>query len=349
MCRKTVTIILILILSFNLTACSNDGNSGSIKRYEAQFSMLFDTITLIIGYTKGKDEFTEFAELIYDKLEEYHQLYDIYNDYEGINNIKTINDNAGIAPVKVDKKIIDLLVFAKEAYEKTDGMINIAFGSVLEIWHEYRTKAIEDPEEAELPPVDLLKAASEHTDIKNMIIDEAESTVYLKDPEMSLDVGAIAKGYSVERVAEYAMENGFDSGVISVGGNVRTIGYKGVDNKLWNIGVQNPEKGQPDLMIVNLTDLSLVTSGTYQRYYTYEGRIYHHIINRDTLFPAEYYDAVTIICKDSGTADALSTAVFNMTFEQGKAFIESIPDTEALWVFPNGDIEYSSNFEDLIK
>lgn len=345
--KKLIACIIMITLTLSLVACS--GNEKN--RYEAEFLLLFDTVTQIIGYSESEEKFTEYAELIYDNLEDYHQLYDIYNNYDGINNIKTINDNAGIAPVKVDKRIIDLLVFSKDAYQKTNGKVNIAYGAVLEIWHDYRTKGIEDFENAQLPPMDLLETAAQHTDINNMIIDEAESTVFLKDPDMSLDVGAIAKGYATEQVSIIAMENGFNSGLISVGGNVRAIGNKGDTDQLWNVGIQNPKEeiGQSNLFVAYLTDLSLVTSGSYERYYTVNGKNYHHIIDPETLFPSEYFTAVSIITNDSGMADALSTAVFNMPFEEGKEFIESIPETEALWVFNDGEIKYSSNFKDFIK
>lgn len=345
MIRKKFSAILIILIIFSLAACS--GNEK--KRYEAQFMFLFDTTSQIIGYSESKEKFSDHVQLIHDELEEYNKLFDIYNDYEGINNIKTINDNAGIAPVKVDQRIIELLDFSKDAYSKTDGKVNVAFGAVLKIWHDYRTVGTEDAEKAELPPVEYLIEANNHTDINDVIIDREASTVFLRDPEMSLDVGAIAKGYSVEQVSKTAVEHGFDSGLISVGGNVRTIGYKGDDKGLWNVGIQNPDRGQPDLYYVSLTDKSLVTSGNYIRYYTVDGKKYHHIINPETLFPTEYYDAVTIICRDSGVADALSTAVFNMPFEQGKELIESLPETEAVWIFPDGKTEYSSHFEDILN
>ena len=339
--------MILLILSLNMVAC----NSNEKKRYEAEFLLLFDTVTQIVSYSDSKEEFAEYAELIHDNLEEYHQLYDIYNDYDGINNIKTINDHDGIEPVKVDKRIIDLLVFSKDIYKKTNGKVNIAFGSVLKIWHDYRTEGVEDFENAAVPPIDQLEAAAKHTDIKSVIINEAESTVFLKDSEMRLDVGAIAKGYATEQVCKIAMENGFHSGLISVGGNVRAIGSKGDTDQLWNVGIQNPKEeiGQSDLHVVYLTDVSLVTSGIYQRYYMVNGKSYHHIIDPETLFPSEYYAAVTIITENSGMADALSTAVFNMPFEQGNDFIESLKDTEALWVFNDGEMKYSSNFKKLIK
>jgi len=331
----------------NMTAC------GAVKktRYEAEFLVLFDTITKIVAYTDSKEEFTKYSKLIYDNLKEYHQNYDIYKDYPGINNIKTINDNAGIKPVKVDKKIIDLLLFGKKWYKDTDGEMNVAFGAVLKIWHKYRTEGTEDEANAALPPMDKLQEASKHTDISKLIIDEANSTVFLEDPKMSLDVGAIGKGYAVEQVSQIAIKNGFTSGLISVGGNVRSIGNKGVDNALWNLGIQNPDKesDKPILQIVYLTDMSLVSSGDYERYYIVDGKRYHHIIDPTTLFPAVHFSEVTIICKDSGRADALSTAVFNMPFEKGLKFINDLPNTEALWVMKNGEIKYSENFKKFIK
>lgn len=336
-----------IILTINFTACSNP----KMTRYEAEFLVLFDTVTKIVAYTKSKEEFNKYSQLIYDNLKEYHELYDIYNNYDGINNIKTINDNAGIKPVKVDKKIIDLLLFAKDKYKNTSGKMNVAFGSVLKIWHDYRTEGIEDPENAKLPPRDKLEAAEKHTDINKVIIDEAASTVFLKDPEMRLDVGAVGKGYATEQVSQIAMKNGFISGLISVGGNVRSLGTKGEGKELWNIGIQNPNKDADKsvLQVAYLSNLSLVTSGDYERYYTVNGKNYHHIIDPETLFPSEYYKSVTIICGDSGFADVLSTAVFNMPFEQGLKYIDSLPDTEALWVLKNGEIKYSADFKKLIK
>jgi len=123
------------------------------QRFHAEFLNLFDTVTQIVGYAKNKEEFTQIATDIHDELEVYHELYDIYNDYDGVNNIKTINDNAGKNPVKVDQKIIDMLKMAEEAYDETDGKVNVAMGSVLSIWHDYRTKGIETPETAQVPPI----------------------------------------------------------------------------------------------------------------------------------------------------------------------------------------------------
>lgn len=348
--RKIIALFIVTALGISITGCK----SGGEKRYDASFLQLFDTVTQIVGYAESKDTFSGYCQEIYDCLKEYNQLYDIYNDYEGINNIKTINDNAGITPVEVDKKIIDLLLFSKEMYELTDGKVNVAFGAVLSLWHEHREAGLDDPANATLPDYEELTLLAQHTDINKLIIDEELSTVYLEDPEMSLDVGAIAKGYAVEKTALTMGKTGFKNGMISVGGNVRTIGNK-IDDKgertPWNVGVQNPdlESEQQTIHILDLADCSLVTSGIYERYYTVDGEVYHHIIDPETLMPAKYFVSVTIACQDSGLADALSTAIFNMPFEEGLELIESLDGVEAMWIPYDGPFKYSSGFQSLIK
>ncbi|MFW6149002.1 MAG: FAD:protein FMN transferase [Atribacterota bacterium] len=344
--HKIVKIFFVFALILTITACQIQEKN----RYEAQFLGLFDTVTQIVSYMDRKEEFSEEVNQIHDELEQYHKLYDIYTDYPGFVNIKAINDNAGKQPVMVDRRIIDLLLFAKEVYRKTNGKVNVALGSVLSIWHDYREKGTEDPENAKLPPMDLLKAAAQHSDINKVNINESASTVFLEDPDMSLDVGAIAKGFAVEQVSERAIRRGFTSGLISVGGNVKVIGAKKSSKEPWNVGIQNPASsdGESNLLVVNLSNQSLVTSGNYSRYYTVKGKEYHHIINPDTLYPAEYFTAITIICEDSGEADALSTAVYNMPLQDGLGLIESLPNTEAFWVLPNGEQKFSTGFQKLL-
>ena len=346
--RKKITAILLTAAITAAAGTVSGCGEKEIKlnRYDVQFLDLFDTVTSVVAYTEDEETFQAYAEEFYEELKTYHQLYDIYNDYEGIANLKTINDQAGKAPVKVDGKIIGMLKKAVEMDEKTNGYMNVAMGSVLSIWHQYRTAGINDPKAAELPPMAELSAAAKHMDISQVVIDEEASTVYLPDPDMSLDVGSIAKGYATERVCRKLEEKGLAHGLISVGGNVRAIGAKD-DGSLWKVGIQNPdlESSTRYLHTVGLKDMSLVTSGSYQRYYTVEGENYHHIIHPELLMPWNEYTSVSILCKDSGMADCLSTAVFNMDFEEGKELIESLDGVEALWMFENGEEACTSGFQ----
>jgi thiamine biosynthesis lipoprotein len=193
--------------------------------------------------------------------------------------------------------------------------------------------------------MERLREAALHTDINGMVIDEEACTVTLTDPDMRLDVGAIAKGYAVEMVARSLAERGISGYVINVGGNVRTVGTK-PEGEPWLVGIENPAEDaeNPYLAYLNLADRSLVTSGSYQRYYVVDGERYHHIIDPDTLMPALGYLSVSIVCESSADGDALSTALFCMTPEEGLALIESLPGIDAMWVMPDGTQEYSSGF-----
>jgi thiamine biosynthesis lipoprotein len=312
---------------------------------------LFDTASTVIAYDNSEEEFEEHFQQFYSKLQEYDQLFDIYNSYDGMNNLYTVNNQAKDGPVQVDSRIIDLLEYGKYVYELSDGKTNICFGSVLSIWHSYRQQGIDNPEDACLPDMAELSDASEHTSFDSLVIDKENSTVTFTDDQLQLDVGAIAKGYAVREVCKWAQENLWSSAAISIGGNVCTFGYKNDDGKtLWNIGIENPDTTADDyLENVKITDLSVVTSGDYQRYYTVDGERYCHIINPDTLMPSQYMSAVSVICDDSALGDALSTTLFNMPIDEGMEFVNNMDGVEAVWVDKDYNKFYSTGFENYIE
>ena len=349
-----------------LTACgstqkpASSGVSADAQRYSTIFYDAFDTVTQVIAYCDSEEEFTAQMDALHADLVEYNQLYDIYNDYDGVTNIKTINDNAGTAPVTVDDKILGMLELAQTMYDTTGGKLNIALGSVLNIWHNYREAALADDNDSnnQLPTQEELDAAAQHCDIANLIIDEDAKTVYLADPAMSLDVGSVGKGYAVEMVARAAEERGLASAILSVGGNVRTIGHK-PDGSRWTAGIQDPWAsaelaGQvvndaPYLVSVYMEDMALVTSGDYQRFYEVDGERYNHIIDPDTLMPADHFSAVAVLVPDSGLGDCLSTGLFCLSLEDGQALVESLDGVEAMWMLKDGSVVYSTGFGDSVK
>ena len=257
--RFTAVFVLLALAIFSFAGCnskSKNAQTNSVVFYE-----YFDTVSEISDYSgRGKESFDSAMVTVERLLDYYHKLFDIYHEYGGINNIATINKNAGIEPVKVDTALLDFLEYAREMYYLTDGNVNIAMGSVLSIWHEYRTLGVS------VPPTEKLDEANQYTDITKMVIDREKNTVYLADPEMSLDVGAIAKGYACEKIAEALEAGGYSSYVLDFGGNLRVIGHK-PDGSTWRTAVRNPDLSSKERYIyyLDIADTSVVTSGDYQR------------------------------------------------------------------------------------
>ena len=345
---QAILLCLVLLASLILPSCEQPKK----EKYTVYSLDYFDTATTITGYESDRATFDRVSGEILALLEEYHRLYTIYHRFDSLENLCTVNElqNGAHRTVTVDERIIDMLLYAKEMYEVTGGEVNVAMGSVLSIWHQYRTAGIDQPHTAKLPPMERLQEASAHTDINALLIDTEHNTVCITDPEMTLDVGAIAKGYAVEMAAQMLEAKGITGYVINVGGNIRTVGTKG-DGSKWLAGIENPDESsdEPYVAYVELAGESIVTSGSYQRFYIVDGQSYHHIIDRETLMPAEGFLSVSVICKSSAQADALSTALFCMTLEEGLALVESLPDVEAIWVAPNGTQSTSSGFSAYLR
>ena len=328
--RRGIAIFLFLLLFLSsFSGCDRPPKERTYYSY-------FDTFTTVSSYARDKDsDFQANCEAVTALLSHYHKLFDIYNAYDGVNNLYTVNQMAGVSPVKVEKVLIDFLLYTKEIYTLTGGETNVAMGSVLSLWHDAREAALGGGAAA-LPDEGTLTEASLHPSIDCLIIDEEKGTVYLSDSAMSLDVGAIGKGYAVEKAAALLAERGVTGYVLNVGGNLRAVGTK-PEGDGWVTGVRDP-RGDGLLARLSLADASLVTSGNYERYYTVDGKHYHHIIDKDTLFPAKGFSSVTVYAADSALADALSTALFCMTYEEGARLLSSLSDAEALWVTEDGEL-----------
>ena len=323
---------LLLVLCLLLCSCQ-----AQRKQYSVTYLDLFDTVTTIQGIADNEETFDDIAMQIHDQLLQYHRLFDIYNTYNGIVNLKSINDNAGIQPITVDSAIIELLTDCKQYYQDSNGIVNVAMGNVLRLWHEARNDGIQHPESAYLPSADSLQKAAQHIDFSCVEIDRENATVYITDPQTQLDVGAIAKGWALQQVAENA-PRGL---LINSGGNICVTGEKDGSTP-WTVGIAHPDGGS-FLEQIRLTEGCVVTSGDYQRCYTVAGKSYHHIIDPNTLYPSPYWRSVTVICRNSAVADMLSTALFILPQEDGQALLEQY-NAQAMWMDADGNLSYSSGF-----
>lgn len=312
---KKVLLFLIFTCLF-LTSCAE-------QRFNTQLFGYLDTVVSIDGYFESREEFDRACEITEDILKKYDKIFDIYNDGE----LKALNEKKELS---VSAELSDAVAFGIEAAQSTDGYCNIAMGSVLSLWHEARESDI-----PYLPDPDMLTAASGHTSVGEISLENG--FVRLNDKEASLDMGAVAKGIVSDVLRQELTEAGFGNMLINLGGNVVVIGNK--DGKGWNVGIQSPD-GEGITDAVAVSDACLVTSGSYQRYFEYNGKRYHHIINPDTLYPSDMYSSVSVLYENGAWADALSTALFNMTVEQGEKILQQFDNIGVMWITSDGEYIY---------
>ena len=339
--RRALVTVIAFLMSLCFASC------GDNSRHSETYYTYFDTVTTVTVMGSAK-ELDAVCAIVEPMLERYHCAADIYHEYSGQANACTLNRMAGKGPQAVSPELIELLSFGKEMFDRTGGMCNIAMGSVFSLWHDCREAALSGSPPT-LPSEAALLSAAQHADIRDLRLDVQNQTAELLDEAMRIDLGAVAKGYAAEQIALALEAAGHDHVALNIGGNVRTIGGKN-RREDWVAGVQDPNAQSDSAYVlkVSLAGEALVTSGSYQRYYDYNNVRYHHIISPKTLFPENQFVSVTIRAADSGLADALSTALFNMEFDDGFNLINQMDGVEACWILSNGSIKYSQGFRQFV-
>ena len=252
--------------------------------------------------------------------------------------VVAINEQAGIEPVSVRADLLDVLEKALHYAALSDGAFDPTVGPLVQLWgigtdHE------------RIPGDEEIERALELVNWRDVAIDRAAGTAFLRRSGMALDLGAIAKGYAGDEAARIARAAKVKRAVFDLGGNIVTLGWRDRKKSLpWRIGIQNPlSERNAYIGVVTVHDSSVVTSGVYERYFESEGKRYHHILSTANGRPVENgLLSVTIITASSTDADALSTAVFTLGFEKGKALIDSIPEAEAIFVFNDRSVRSTS-------
>lgn len=329
--------------------------TDGLNKYSNYFFDSFDTVTQTAVFAETDEEGYKYSKHIKDRMADLHKEFSSFDAYEGVNNVYTINDQAGKEPVQVSDELFDLIESALADYKNYSHKNDISFGRVTEIWRKamdiYGEEGHDQSDNKALPSLEELKAADSFTNIDSIVLDKEKKTVFISDPKTKLDVGSVAKGYAVELVARELEEMGANSVLISAGGNVRAIGGPSNGKRdNWAVGVQNPQaRGQDGSdsikEILYINGKSVVTSGDYERYFTVDGKNYHHIIDIDTLYPADHFRSLTIVTESSALADFLSTAVFCMDVKEGFDLINSIDGVEGFWILKDGTTVHTPGME----
>jgi thiamine biosynthesis lipoprotein len=247
-----------------------------------------------------------------------------------------VNRNAGKSPAAVSGELLDVLERAKAYAALSGGAFDPTVGPLVKLWGI-------GGDEPRVPGEEGIAAALDLVDYRDLVIDREAGTAFLRRPGQALDLGAIAKGYAADQAAGAAGEAGARRAIIDLGGNVFARGERR-KGEAWRIGIQDPRKERgATLGILRVKDKSIVTSGVYERYFEEGGRRYHHILSTEDGYPVENgLLAVSVVADFSIDADALSTAVFALGYEKGRALVESRPGVEAVFVFDDSRVILSS-------
>ena len=341
-------ILAAALLCLFLAGCGAEKTENvELQKYDVQFFDVFDTVSAVSVYAENQEQADEYTNAVHDRLLYLHQQFDPYNTYEEYpDNLKALNDKAGTGDVsQVSNDLYEVLEKGKEVYDITDGKINIAMGATLELWHKYRDDAL-DNGNAAIPTAEELEETRQFNDISALELlgqsDNDNKLARITKAGTAVNLGAIAKGYSASEAIKLLKDMDCDSALINLGGNVAC--YRGnAKQESWKVGIQDPQNPDSLLDVVQIDSGHLVSSGDYQRYYIYDGKKIHHIIDPDTLMPAENHTGTTVIMdglSDGFDADMLSTALFILPDDDGRALAEKYENVQEIYLIsPDGRYE----------
>ncbi|MBW6481579.1 MAG: FAD:protein FMN transferase [Vicingaceae bacterium] len=270
-------------------------------------------------------------------IKEIQRIENLISSWKPTSQTSLINENAGIKLVKVDKELLNLIVRSKKISDLTEGVFDISFASVTNLWRF-------DGTQNTLPSDEDIAFSVSKINYKNIIVDEQNQTVFLKEKGMRIGFGAIGKGYAANRGKLIMQELGITNGVVNAAGDLITWG-KMENNADWSIGIANPKEKDKVMGWLIISDMAVVTSGNYEKFFTVEGKKYSHIINPTTGWPATGTKSVTIICADAEIADALATSVFILGPEKGLTLINKLRNIECLIVTDNDEMLTSNGIK----
>ncbi|MGI6485327.1 MAG: FAD:protein FMN transferase [Tepidanaerobacteraceae bacterium] len=310
---KNAVMIAALLL---ITGCGGARVDEPLTRS----NFMLDTIVQVTAYG---DNASDVIDDVFERISEIEsKMTAVGEDSEVIR----INKAAGIKAQTVSSDTFYVIKRGLFYSNQSRGKFDITIGPLVRLWG-IGTENVRVPSKSEI------FNALENVNYRDVVLDENDNSVFLKNKGMSLDLGGIAKGYAADEAAEVLKKNGIKSAAIDLGGNICVIGKK-PDGTMWNIGLQNPFEPRGSIFaIAAVADKTLVTSGVYERFFERDDKRYHHILDTATGYPVENdLVGVTIITDKSIDADALSTTMFSMGLSDGIKLVEKLQEVDAVFV-----------------
>ncbi|WP_316809356.1 FAD:protein FMN transferase [Pedobacter agri] len=268
-------------------------------------------------------------------IEEVQRIEALLTTFSDLSQTSLINANAGLKPLRVDEEVINLIERSIRVSEITDGAFDITYGSIdKRLWNFDQDMTSLPDEETALKSVGLI-------DYKNVILNKAQSTVYLKNKGMRIGFGGIGKGYAADKAKSILQHLGMKSGIVNAAGDLITWGTQ-INGHPWTVGIADPEQTSRPFSALKISDMAIATSGSYEKYVTINGKRYSHTIDPKTGLPVSGVKSVSIICPSAELADALATPVVVMGVKVGLELINQIKDVACI-VIDDYDQVFTSN------
>ena len=271
-------------------------------------------------------------------VEEIARIEALLSTYQETSETNLINKNAGLKPVKVSDEIFSLIKRSKKISEITDGTFDITYGSIDQRFWNF------DTEMTELPDKVLAQKSIALIDYRNIILNTEEKTVFLKNKGMRIGFGGIGKGYAAEKTKNLLKNLGVKAGIINASGDLSCWGIP-ENGKPWTIGIAHPDFAELPFSTLEVTDLSVATSGDYEKFVMIDGKRYSHTINPKTGFPVHEIKSVTVISPNAEISDALATPITILGTEKGLALINQLKDIECIIIDDDNKFYYSEKIK----
>lgn len=270
-------------------------------------------------------------------ITEVRRIENLISDWIPTSQISKVNHNAGISPIKVDKEVYDLVDRATKISKLTSGAFDISYASMDRIWKF-------DGSMKEMPTPEEIRKSVEKVGYQNIILNSKDTTIFLKNKGMKLGLGGIGQGYIADKIKVLLQEKGCKSGLVNVSGDINTWG-KQPDGQSWTVGIVNPMNKNKVFATFPLDDSAVETSGSYEKYVTFNGKRYSHIIDPRTGYPATGIVSVSVFAKQTEIADALATGIFVMGVEVGLDLVNQLKGIGCIIVDDKGVIHTSINID----
>lgn len=335
MFKKQLPFLVTLLTVITLVACKTQNNEADLPYTHTEF--LLGSYATISIYTPDKEAV---LEQVFDRISELESILTV-NDPSLNSQVEQINRQAGVEPVQVSDEIFNFIQKALAYTKESNGIFNVTIGPLTKLW-DINFENERRPEQSEINEILPL------LNYELVTLDEDHKTVYLEEEGMRFDFGGIAKGYVADEVVKTLKENGVESAIIDLSGDVFTLGQSLRSNN-WLVGIQNPYAARGNTIgTIPVTDQAVFTSGVYERYFEEDGQTYHHILNSETGFPFDNgVTSLTIVSDEGFNADAYSTIAFGKGIEAGLAYIETIAGVEAMFINDDKEIFLTSGLKEI--